>query len=83
VHLQSIGHPIAGDPIYGGERRALNDADTPLLRRALTALKRQALHACVLGFVHPITSTLLTFSAPIPLDMQHVIDTLQEREEDS
>ena len=76
VHLQHIGHPVAGDAIYGGERRALNDADTAQLQQALTQLKRQALHACLLGFVHPVTGGNLTFSAPIPKDMQQVVDAL-------
>ena len=78
VHLQSIGHPVAGDAIYGGEQRALNDAETVKLRQALTRLKRQALHARLLGFLHPATDENLTFSAPIPKDMQQVIDALRQ-----
>ena len=77
VHLQHIGHPVAGDTIYGGEQRALNDADTPQLKQALTQLKRQALHACLLGFVHPATDENLTFSAPMPKDIQQLVDALQ------
>ncbi len=77
VHLQSIGYPVAGDAIYGGEQRALNDADTVELRQALVRLKRQALHARLLGFVHPATGENLTFSAPMPKDMQQVVDALQ------
>ena len=77
VHLQHIGHPVAGDAIYGGEQRALNDADTAALKQALAQLKRQALHARLLGFVHPATGENLTFSAPMPRDMQRVIDALQ------
>ena len=80
VHLQHIGHPIAGDAIYGGEQRALNDADTAKLKQALAQLKRQALHARLLGFVHPTTGENLTFSAPIPKDMQQVLDALQMHE---
>jgi 23S rRNA pseudouridine1911/1915/1917 synthase len=77
VHLQHIGHPVAGDAIYGGEQRALNDADTTQLKQALAQLKRQALHARLLGFVHPATGKNLTFSAPMPRDMQQVVDALQ------
>ena len=77
VHLQHIGHPVAGDTIYGGEQRALNDADTPQLKQALTQLKRQALHARLLGFVHPATDENLTFSAPMPKDIQQLLDALQ------
>ena len=77
VHLQHIGHPVAGDTIYGGEQRALNDADTDALKHALAQLKRQALHARLLGFEHPATGESLTFSAPMPKDIQRVVDALQ------
>ena len=80
VHLQHIGHPVVGDAIYGGEQRALNDADTAQLKQALAQLKRQALHARLLGFMHPATGENLTFSAPIPKDMQQVVDALQMHE---
>ena len=58
-HLQHIGHPVAGDTVYGGEQRALNDADTDALKHALAQLKRQALHARLLGFEHPATGESL------------------------
>ena len=80
VHLQHIGHPVAGDAVYGGEQRALNDADTGVLKQALAQLKRQALHARLLGFEHPVTGESLTFSAPMPEDMQRVVDALQMNE---
>jgi 23S rRNA pseudouridine1911/1915/1917 synthase len=79
VHLQHIGHPVAGDAIYGGERRALNDADTAVLKHALAQLKRQALHARLLGFEHPDTGESLTFSAPMPKDMQQVVKALKKK----
>ena len=80
VHLQRIGHPVVGDAIYGGEQRALNDADTVALKQALTQLRRQALHARLIGFVHPATGKELTFSAPMPKDIQQVVDALQTHE---
>lgn len=83
VHLQHIGHPVAGDAIYGGEQRAINDADTGALKHALAQLKRQALHARLLGFVHPATGENLTFSAPMPKDMQRVVDALLMNENDN
>ncbi len=79
VHLQHIGHPVAGDAIYGGEQRAINDADTGALKHALAQLKRQALHARLLGFVHPATGENLTFSAPMPKDMQRVVNALRTK----
>lgn len=80
VHLQHLGHPVVGDAVYGGEQRALNDADSPDLKNAISQLKRQALHARLLGFEHPVTLERLTFSAPIPNDMQDVVDVLRMQE---
>ena len=77
VHLQHIGHPVVGDAVYGGEQRALNDAETAALKQALAQLKRQALHARYLGFTHPVTGEDVSFSTPIPEDMQRVIDALK------
>ena len=79
VHLQHIGHPVAGDAVYGGEQRAINDADTGALKHAFAQLKRQALHARLLGFVHPAMGENLTFSAPMPKDIQRVVDALRKK----
>ena len=79
VHLQHIGHPVVGDAVYGGEQRALNDAEAPELKQMLSQLKRQALHARLLGFEHPATGEHLTFSAPIPKDMRRLLDALTEK----
>ena len=80
VHLQHIGHPVVGDAVYGGEQRALNDADMPELKQVLSQLKRQALHARLLGFEHPETGEQLTFSAEMPKDIQRIVDVLQQLE---
>jgi 23S rRNA pseudouridine1911/1915/1917 synthase len=68
VHLASIGHPLLGDPLYG---RA-NSTVRPVLQRL--GFKRQALHAAVLGFVHPVTSDRLRFTSDLPPDMKELID---------
>ena len=67
VHLASVGHPIAGDPLYG-------PPDTP-------ALGGQCLHAGVLGFVHPATGQYMEFSAPLPGYFSDFTDQLRERYE--
>ena len=77
VHLQHIGHPVAGDAIYGGEQRAMKDADTLPIKHALINLKRQALHARTLQFEHPISRETLMYSATKPADMQRLIETLR------
>jgi 23S rRNA pseudouridine1911/1915/1917 synthase len=68
VHLASIGHALVGDPVYG---RA-----NPRLRTVLKSLdfRRQALHAAVLGFAHPVTGDKLRFASDLPRDMRELID---------
>jgi 23S rRNA pseudouridine1911/1915/1917 synthase len=68
VHLASIGHPLVGDPLYGRASSSVR----PVLQRL--GFKRQALHAAVLGFVHPVTSDRLRFESGLPPDMKELID---------
>jgi len=68
VHLASVGLPVAGDPVYGKSRGKRGSAD-PGLRRVESALKRQALHASVLGFIHPSTSEYVEFSSALAGDI--------------
>jgi 23S rRNA pseudouridine1911/1915/1917 synthase len=77
VHLSSIGHPILGDPTYGG-RRGLAAIEPPALRQGLQKLARQALHAATLGFTHPATKEYLEFSSPLPGDMEEVLGFLRK-----
>jgi len=67
VHMKYIGHPLVGDPVYGGKSgRTLG-------------MSGQALHAGVLGFEHPRTGEYLEFARPIPEDMVHALDILRTR----
>ena len=77
VHLAHIGYPILGDPVYGGRRR-LTAGATPALLEALHGFKRQALHAARLAFAQPLTGEPLEFEAPMPADMQALIEVLRE-----
>jgi len=77
VHFSSIGHPLLGDPLYGGRKR-LASIEPPLLRQGLQKLRRQALHAASLGFAHPVTGENLEFSSPIPADIGEAISLLEE-----
>lgn len=77
VHMAHIHYPILGDPIYGG-RLQLPKGATPALIARLRQFKRQALHAYELGFTHPTTQEEMTFQAPLPDDMQQLIQILQE-----
>lgn len=71
VHMQSIGHALVGDPVYG---RATLPASCPA---AAAAFGRQALHADTLGLVHPSTGAAMCWSAPLPDDLARLIDALR------
>jgi len=70
VHFADAGHPVLGDPVYG---RPPSDAEA---RKQGMELARQALHARVLGFVHPTTGQRLRFASPPPPDMLAMIAAL-------
>jgi 23S rRNA pseudouridine1911/1915/1917 synthase len=76
VHLSSIGHPLLGDPTYGGRKRLTSLTPVPL-RQGLQKFSRQALHAASLGFIHPKTGEYLEFSSPLPPDMEEVLRLLR------
>ncbi|WP_376771896.1 RluA family pseudouridine synthase [Paenibacillus rhizosphaerae] len=65
VHMKFIGHPLVGDPMYG--------------RSKGIKMNGQALHAGVLGFIHPASGEYLEFSAPIPDDMEDLLTSLRSR----
>lgn len=64
VHMKSIGHPLLGDPLYGPKKN-------------LYAIKGQALHAMILGFVHPRSGKYMEFSADYPEDFQKLLNKLR------
>lgn len=64
VHMKSIGHPLAGDPLYGP-------------RKTLPG-RGQYLHARLLGFKHPRTGKELVFTAPLPEYFQQMLDKLKK-----
>lgn len=64
VHMKSIGHPLLGDPLYGPKKN-------------LYAIKGQALHAMILGFVHPRSGEYMEFSADYPEDFQKLLNKLR------
>jgi len=80
VHLSHRGHPVFGDPEYGGRRGPL--MKLPPARRAQAALllaemDHQALHAETLGFVHPVTGKPMEFTHPVPPDFESVLRVLR------
>jgi 23S rRNA pseudouridine1911/1915/1917 synthase len=77
VHLASIGHPLLGDPTYGRATPARLNALPPKVRAVVAGFKRQALHAWLLGFQHPVTGEALRWESPLPPDMQALISSLE------
>lgn len=76
VHMTHAGHSLIGDPVYGGRRKLSEKA---IGQRGVAAARnfgRQALHAAVLGFKHPVSGEALRFEAPMPDDMSKLIADL-------
>lgn len=65
VHMKFIGHPLVGDPLYG--------------RSKGIKMQGQALHAAVLGFIHPSSGEYKEFTAPLPEDMEQLLHSLRNR----
>lgn len=90
VHLSHLGYPIVGDDMYGGRHLTVGnitgpapgsyadkDGDIPPLSPRDSLITRQALHAALLGFTHPITNKPVEFQAPPPQDMRLLIQLLR------
>ena len=74
VHMKHIGHPIIGDPVYSGPQwRGIPDKK---IQKAISGFSRQALHAASLTFTHPVTGAVMTYTSPVPTDMQALITAL-------
>jgi 23S rRNA pseudouridine1911/1915/1917 synthase len=79
VHLSYRGYPLIGDPQYGratGRRDAVSSLD-PETKSQISAFSRQALHARILGFVHPTTGQNIDFTTELPDDMAHLKQMLE------
>jgi len=77
VHMAAIGHPLLGDPTYGRATPARLDALPSKARSVLAGFKRQALHAWLLGFKHPINGQALHWESPLPPDLQALVSSLE------
>ncbi len=78
VHMAAIGHPVVGDPVYGGRAgRRLKDAAAAT--KAKVVANTQALHAFMLGFTHPGTRRKVRFESELPkyfTDLVHILESL-------
>jgi 23S rRNA pseudouridine1911/1915/1917 synthase len=82
VHLAHIGHPLLGDSVYGAGFKTKASRLSGAARAALDALGRQALHAAILAFDHPITGEPLAFESPLPEDLSNLVNVLREEQAD-
>ncbi len=76
VHMAHAGHGLIGDPVYGGRRKIAKTALPEAVADAVKAFDRQALHAAVLGFEHPLSGENMRFEAALPEDMAALLAAL-------
>jgi 23S rRNA pseudouridine1911/1915/1917 synthase len=76
VHMAHTGHGLVGDPVYGGRRKISHKSLTPNAVQAIQGFDRQALHAAVLGFEHPVSGDMMRFEADLPTDMITLLSNL-------
>ena len=81
VHLAHLRYPIVGDPLYSG-RFKLPKQCSETLKQCLQDFTRQALHACRLSLQHPVRGEVMEWEAPLPDDMQTLLDALQVYEDE-
>jgi len=77
VHFAHLGHPLIGDPVYG-TRAGRSVARTGPTGGQIAAFPRQALHARLLGFIHPVEKRPLDFQSPLPADLRELARSLEQ-----
>lgn len=77
VHMAHLGHPVLGDSVYGAGWKTKANRLPPEAQEALVALGRQALHAAILGFHHPVTGEVLRFESALPAEMADLLNALR------
>ncbi|MCF8111353.1 MAG: RluA family pseudouridine synthase [Desulfobacteraceae bacterium] len=78
VHLSSIGHPVIGDRVYGYKRPLRHYQERAEILSLLARVPRQMLHAGKIEFMHPKTGKQVSFTAPLPRDMEDLREALLE-----
>jgi 23S rRNA pseudouridine1911/1915/1917 synthase len=81
VHCSHIHHPLLGDPTYGGRHIVYGSVSgryKAFIQQLLEVLPRQALHARVLGIVHPASRTQMRFTSELPDDMKRALQMMEE-----
>lgn len=84
VHLHHIGHPVFGDPTYGGRKIAFFPTSGRIgklkehVNNLLKIMPRQALHAKTLGFIHPTTKERMLFESDLPEDFTEILEKVKQ-----
>lgn len=78
VHMNSLGHPVIGDPLYGGSAKNRLSKAPESAKHTFSAFKRQALHAYLIGFIHPITLEKVRFSIELSRDINKLCQILDK-----
>jgi len=76
VHLSHIGHSVVGDQIYGANSKKINLYYSGAKKEALLKFRRQALHSSFIEFTHPISKETISFTAPVPEDLNDLFMAL-------
>ncbi len=79
VHMAYMGYPVVGDIVYGYGKKWWNQKSLTM-KKTLTLIKRQMLHAEILGFVHPDSLKYIEFEAPLPTDMDCLLKWLNKNQ---
>ncbi len=74
--MAHIGHPVLGDPVYATGFKSKTARLPPEAQACLASLSRQALHAAVLGFPHPVTGVQMHYTSALPPDLRGLRDAL-------
>ncbi|MGN6101891.1 MAG: RluA family pseudouridine synthase [Devosia sp.] len=77
VHMAHIGHPVVADPLYASGYATKANRLPPPLAQIIQNLRRQALHAAELDFVHPVTGEEMSFEAALPADLETLAEALE------
>ncbi|MDO1582128.1 RluA family pseudouridine synthase [Rhizobium oryzicola] len=77
VHMAHIGHPLLGDPDYGAAFKTKANRLPDEARKVVNRFHRQALHAFLLAFEHPRTGEVMEFEAPLPQDLEELVEALR------
>jgi len=82
VHMAHIRYPLLGDPVYGGRIRLPKGASEHTIE-TLQGFRRQALHAGLLGFIHPTTEQEVSWQIEMPKDMSNILTALAKDQKEN